>query len=235
MILGYDNELTYTYNSTVTESIIIGNNNVISNEAANIFVIGKNNYIQGKSSIVSGESNWTFNGHCLVAGTYNNAYALGQTIFGSHHNDNRKEASTAMKNAEYSFISGVSNFANGKAASVLGDNLQGSEETGSLTIGTFNEKKDAMFVVGNGNQSSSDEITRSNAFEVYKNGDATVQNNLTVGGTIMMDADYTPSSDRHIITMKYLNTRIQELLDNEISSKITEELNKINNAEDNTY
>lgn len=224
-----------------------------------------------------------------------------------------------------------------------------------------------MFVVGNGNQSSSDVITRSNAFEVYKNGDAIIQNNLTVGGTInasslknipvwtlddiqesdepvnifkyflgnnynelttcnrwfivmpqsphqffigheskqgvtlnlsslgemhllyfiktsekwtitlynitgklnesstksiptievrsfvedesgnfsalttiptfvtsvsgMMDADYNPSSDRHIITMKYLNTRIQELLDNEISSKITEELNKINVAE----
>lgn len=229
------------------------------------------------------------------------------------------------------------------------------------------KKKDAMFVVGNGNQSSSSVITRSNAFEVYKNGDAVIQNNLTVGGTInssslknipvwtlddiqesdepvnifkyflgdgyndfttcnrwfivmpqiprqffighkskqgvtlnlsslgemhllyfikssekwtitlynitgklnesstksiptievrsfvedesgnfsalttiptfvtsvsgMMDADYNPSSDRHIITMKYLNTRIQELLDNEISSKITEELNKINVAE----
>lgn len=92
-----------------------------------------------------------------------------------------------------------------------------------------------MFVVGNGNQSSFSVITRSNAFEVYKNGDATVQNNLTVGGTIMMDTNYNPSSDRDIITMKYLNTRIQELLDNEISSKITEELNKINNAEDNTY
>lgn len=236
-----------------------------------------------------------------------------------------------------------------------------------MTIGTFNEKKDAMFVVGNGNQSSSSVITRSNAFEVYKDGNATIQNNLTVGGTInssslknipvwtlddiqesdelvnifkyflgdgyndfttcnrwfivmpqiprqffighnskqgvtlnlsslgemhllyfiktsekwtvtlynitgklnesstksiptievrsfvedelgnfsalttiptfvtsvsgMMDADYNPSSDRHIITMKYLNTRIQELLDNEISSKITEELNKINVAE----
>ena len=46
----------------------------------------------------------------------------------------------------------------------------------------------------------------------------------------MMDTDYNPSSDRHIITMKYLNTRIQELLDNEISAKIAEELAKINQS-----
>lgn len=365
MILGYDNILNNSWDSTVTESIIIGNNNGIKNEAANIFVIGKNNYINSSNSIVSGASNSTYNNHCLVSGTYNNAYALGQIIFGSHHNST--SSIYDMRNAEYSFISGVSNVANGKTASVLGDNLLGSNNTGSLTIGTFNKKKDAMFVVGNGNQSSSSVITRSNAFEVYENGDAVIQNNLTVGGTInssslknipvwtlddiqksdepvnifkyflgddyndfatynrwfivmpqiprqffighkskqgvtlnlsslgemhllyfikssekwtitlynitgklnesstksiptievrsfvedesgnfsalttiptfvtsvsgMMDADYNPSSDRHIITMKYLNTRIQELLDNEISSKITEELNKINVAE----
>lgn len=365
MILGHNNTLIYTRNSAVTESIIIGNYNGIKNESANIFVIGDSNYINGSNSIVSGASNNAYNNHCLVSGTYNKAYALGQTIFGSHHNST--SASYDMRNAEYSLISGVSNVANGKTASVLGDNLLGSKEIGSLTIGTFNEKKDAMFVVGNGNQSSSSVITRSNAFEVYKNGDAIIQNNLTVGGTInssslknipvwtlddiqesdelvnifkyflgdgyndfttcnrwfivmpqtprqffighkskqgvtlnlsslgemhllyfiktsekwtvtlynitgklnesstksiptievrsfvedesgnfsalttiptfvtsvsgMMDADYNPSSDRHIITMKYLNTRIQELLDNEISSKITEELNKINVAE----
>lgn len=365
MILGYDNILNNSWDSTVTESIIIGNNNGIKNEAANIFVIGKNNYINSSNSIVSGASNSTYNNYCLVSGTYNNAYALGQIIFGSHHNST--SSTYDMRNAEYSFISGVSNVANGKTASVLGDNLLGSNNTGSLTIGTFNKKKDAMFVVGNGNQSSSSVITRSNAFEVYENGDAVIQNNLTVGGTInssslknipvwtlddiqksdepvnifkyflgddyndfatynrwfivmpqiprqffighkskqgvtlnlsslgemhllyfikssekwtitlynitgklnesstksiptievrsfvedesgnfsalttiptfvtsvsgMMDADYNPSSDRHIITMKYLNTRIQELLDNEISSKITEELNKINVAE----
>lgn len=365
MILGYDNILNNSWDSTVTESIIIGNNNGIRNEAANIFVIGKNNYINSSNSIVSGASNSTYNNYCLVSGTYNNAYALGQIIFGSHHNST--SSIYDMRNAEYSFISGVSNVANGKTASVLGDNLLGSNNTGSLTIGTFNKKKDAMFVVGNGNQSSSSVITRSNAFEVYENGDAVIQNNLTVGGTInssslknipvwtlddiqksdepvnifkyflgddyndfatynrwfivmpqiprqffighkskqgvtlnlsslgemhllyfikssekwtitlynitgklnesstksiptievrsfvedesgnfsalttiptfvtsvsgMMDADYNPSSDRHIITMKYLNTRIQELLDNEISSKITEELNKINVAE----
>lgn len=343
------------------ENIIIGNSNQISDEAANDFIIGKSNIIESKCSTALGLSNYIAEqaDYSLIKGQANNIQALGATIFGSKNN--------STDSAEFSLVSGVSSTVNGKTSTVLGDNLRGSTETGSMTIGTFNEKKDAMFVVGNGNQSSSSVITRSNAFEVYKNGDAVIQNNLTVGGTInssslknipvwtlddiqesdelvnifkyflgdgyndfttcnrwfivmpqiphqffighnskqgvtlnlsslgemhllyfikasekwtitlynitgklnesstksiptievrsfvedesgnfsalttiptfvtsvsgMMDADYNPSSDRHIITMKYLNTRIQELLDNEISSKITEELNKINVAE----
>ena len=343
------------------ENIIIGNSNQISDEAANDFIIGKSNIIESKCSTALGLSNYIAEqaDYSLIKGQANNIQALGATIFGSKNN--------STDSAEFSLVSGVSSTVIGKTSTVLGDNLIGSTETGSMTIGTFNEKKDAMFVVGNGNQSSSSVITRSNAFEVYKNGDAVIQNNLTVGGTInasslknipvwtlddiqesdepvnifkyflgdgyndfttcnrwfivmpqtprqffighkskqgvtlnlsslgemhllyfiktsekwtitlynitgklnesstksiptievrsfvedesgnfsalttiptfvtsvsgMMDADYNPSSDRHIITMKYLNTRIQELLDNEISSKITEELNKINVAE----
>lgn len=363
IILGEDN--TYIKHqgqpAQNIENIIIGNSNQISDEAANDFIIGKSNIIESKCSTALGLSNYIAEqaDYSLIKGQANNIQALGATIFGSKNN--------STDSAEFSLVSGVSSTVNGKTSTVLGDNLRGSTETGSMTIGTFNEKKDAMFVVGNGNQSSSSVITRSNAFEVYKNGDAVIQNNLTVGGTInssslknipvwtlddiqesdelvnifkyflgdgyndfttcnrwfivmpqiphqffighnskqgvtlnlsslgemhllyfikasekwtitlynitgklnesstksiptievrsfvedesgnfsalttiptfvtsvsgMMDADYNPSSDRHIITMKYLNTRIQELLDNEISSKITEELNKINVAE----
>lgn len=344
-----------------SENIIIGNSNKITDEAVNDFIIGRTNIIKSKYSTALGLSNYITDraDYSLVKGQDNNIQALGATIFGSKNN--------STDSAEFGLVSGVSNILNGKTSTVLGDNLNGSTETGSMTIGTFNEEKDAMFVVGNGNQSSSSVITRSNAFEVYKDGNATIQNNLTVGGTInssslknipvwtlddiqesdelvnifkyflgdgyndfttcnrwfivmpqiprqffighnskqgvtlnlsslgemhllyfiktsekwtitlynitgklnesstksiptievrsfvedesgnfsalttiptfvtsvsgMMDADYNPSSDRHIITMKYLNTRIQELLDNEISSKITEELNKINVAE----
>lgn len=342
-----------------TENIIIGRSNRIAPVAANNFIIGQSNEVYANYSTILGFSNHINKDYSLAKGQENEVNALGATIFGSKNN--------STNSAEFGLVSGVSNTLNGKVSAVLGDNLNGSTETGSLTIGTFNEKKDAMFVVGNGNQSSSSVITRSNAFEVYKNGDATIQNNLTVGGTInasslknipvwtlddiqesdepvnifkyflgnnynelttcnrwfivmpqsphqffigreskqgvtlnlsslgemhllyfiktsekwtitlynitgklnesstksiptievrsfvedelgnfsalttiptfvtsvsgIMDADYTPSSDRHIITMKYLNTRIQELLDNEISSKITEELNKINVAE----
>lgn len=361
IVLGANNTyMNYSGSTAYTsENIIIGSNNEIEHFVANNFIVGQSNKISGSYSTALGFYNNIQADYSLVKGQDNNIQALGATIFGSKNN--------STDSAEFGLVSGVSNILNGKTSTVLGDNLNGSTETGSMTIGTFNEKKDAMFVVGNGNQSSSSVITRSNAFEVYKNGDAVIQNNLTVGGTInssslknipvwtlddiqesdepvnifkyflgdgyndfttcnrwfivmpqiprqffighkskqgvtlnlsslgemhllyfikssekwtitlynitsklnesstksiptievrsfvedesgnfsalttiptfvtsvsgMMDADYNPSSDRHIITMKYLNTRIQELLDNEISSKITEELNKINVAE----
>lgn len=361
IVLGANNTyMNYSGSTAYTsENIIIGSNNEIAHFVANDFIVGQSNKIYGSYSTALGFYNIIQADYSLVMGQNNNIQALGATAFGSKNN--------STDSAEFGLVSGVSNILNGKTSTVLGDNLNGSTETGSMTIGTFNEKKDAMFVVGNGNQSSSSVITRSNAFEVYKNGDAVIQNNLTVGGTInssslknipvwtlddiqesdepvnifkyflgdgyndfttcnrwfivmpqiprqffighkskqgvtlnlsslgemhllyfikssekwtitlynitgklnesstksiptievrsfvedesgnfsalttiptfvtsvsgMMDADYNPSSDRHIITMKYLNTRIQELLDNEISSKITEELNKINVAE----
>lgn len=361
IVLGANNTyMNYSGSTAYTsENIIIGSNNEIEHFVANDFIVGQSNKISGSYSTALGFYNNIQADYSLVKGQDNNIQALGATIFGSKNN--------STDSAEFGLVSGASNILNGKRSTVLGDNLNGSTETGSMTIGTFNEKKDAMFVVGNGNQSSFSVITRSNAFEVYKNGDAVIQNNLTVGGTInssslknipvwtlddiqesdepvnifkyflgdgyndfttcnrwfivmpqiprqffighkskqgvtlnlsslgemhllyfikssekwtitlynitgklnesstksiptievrsfvedesgnfsalttiptfvtsvsgMMDADYNPSSDRHIITMKYLNTRIQELLDNEISSKITEELNKINVAE----
>lgn len=361
IVLGANNTyINYSGSTAYTsENIIIGSNNEIGHFVANDFIVGQYNKISGSYSTALGLYNNIQADYSLVKGQDNNIQALGATAFGFKN--------VISNLAEFGLASGVSNILNGKTSTVLGDNLNGSTETGSMTIGTFNEKKDAMFVVGNGNQSSSSVITRSNAFEVYKNGDAVIQNNLTVGGTInssslknipvwtlddiqesdepvnifkyflgdgyndfttcnrwfivmpqiprqffighkskqgvtlnlsslgemhllyfikssekwtitlynitgklnesstksiptievrsfvedesgnfsalttiptfvtsvsgMMDADYNPSSDRHIITMKYLNTRIQELLDNEISSKITEELNKINVAE----
>lgn len=361
IVLGANNTYMNYSGSTAStsENIIIGSNNEITHFVANDFIVGHSNKISGRYSTALGFYNNIQADYSLVKGQGNNIQALGATAFGSKNN--------SIDSAEFGLVSGISNILNGKTSTVLGDNLNGSTETGSMTIGTFNEKKDAMFVVGNGNQSSFSVITRSNAFEVYKNGDAVIQNNLTVGGTInssslknipvwtlddiqesdepvnifkyflgdgyndfttcnrwfivmpqiprqffighkskqgvtlnlsslgemhllyfikssekwtitlynitgklnesstksiptievrsfvedesgnfsalttiptfvtsvsgMMDADYNPSSDRHIITMKYLNTRIQELLDNEISSKITEELNKINVAE----
>lgn len=157
------------------ENIIIGNSNQISDEAANDFIIGKSNIIESKCSTALGLSNYIAEqaDYSLIKGQANNIQALGATIFGSKNN--------STNSAEFSLVSGVSSTVIGKVSAVLGDNLNGSTETGSMTIGTFNEKKDAMFVVGNGNQSSSSVITRSNAFEVYKNGDAVIQNNLIVG------------------------------------------------------
>lgn len=169
MILGKDNTLNNPLEkSSVTKSVIIGDSNVIHNTVSNSLTIGNSNYMLGSFAYSFGKGNFNRNDYTFIEGHNNNAYALGQIAIGANHNSTN--ATTAMRKAEYSFISGVSNFANGKAASVLGDNLLGSEETGSLTIGTFNEKKNAMFVVGGGNQSSSSVITRKNVLEVYNDG-----------------------------------------------------------------
>lgn len=71
--------------------------------------------------------------YSLIKGQANNIQALGATIFGSKNN--------STDSAEFSLVSGVSSTVNGKTSTVLGDNLRGSTETGSMTIGTFNEKK----------------------------------------------------------------------------------------------
>ena len=171
MVLGSYNTLYYPPgDSQVTQSIIIGDNNNIGNEVTNIFVIGRSNYTNGSNTIVAGTNNYADDNYCLVAGTDNTCYALGQTIFGSHHNST--SASYDMRYAEYALISGVSNFANGKAASVLGDNLLGSRETGSLTIGTFNEgNSGSVFEVGNGYMpEGATSPIRQNILELNKNG-----------------------------------------------------------------
>lgn len=155
-----------------TENIIIGRSNRIAPVATNNFIIGQSNEMYANYSTILGFSNHINKDYSLAKGQENEVNALGATVFGFKN--------SATNSAEFGLVSGVSNILNGKTSTVLGDNLNGSTETGSLTIGTFNEKKDAMFVVGNGNQSSSSVITRSNAFEVYKNGDAVIQNNLIV-------------------------------------------------------
>lgn len=75
--------------------------------------------------------------------------------------------------------------------------------------------------------------------DCYKQGDDGNFTKLTSERCIssingLMDDDYIPTQDQTLVTLKYLNTSLEEVK-SLISSKITEELNKINNAEDNTY
>lgn len=145
-----------------TENIIIGRSNRIAPVATNNFIIGQSNEMYANYSTILGFSNHINKDYSLAKGQENEVNALGATVFGFKN--------SATNSAEFGLVSGVSNTLNGKVSAVLGDNLRGSTETGSLTIGTFNEKKDAMFVIGGGNQSSSGVITRKNVLEVYNDG-----------------------------------------------------------------
>lgn len=159
-----------------TENIIIGRSNRIASVAANNFIIGQSNEMYANYSTILGFSNHINKDYSLAKGQENEVNALGATVFGFKNN--------AIYSAEFGLVSGVSNTLNGKVSTVLGDNLRGSTETGSLTIGTFNKTPSSsatdIFIVGNGINSTS----RSNAMRLTRGG--TLYYQSAVGG----GADY---------------------------------------------
>lgn len=135
IVLGANNTyINYSGSTAYTsENIIIGSNNEIAYFVANDFIVGQYNEISGSYSTALGLHNNIQADYSLVKGQDNNIQALGATAFGSKN--------VISNLAEFSLVSGVGSTVNGKTSTVLGDNLRGSTETGSMTIGTFNEKK----------------------------------------------------------------------------------------------
>lgn len=165
IVLGSGNGYSTTPTTTVQniENIIIGKNNKIPITSTDNFIIGQANTINSDYSTALGLSNSINADYSLVKGQNNNAYGLGTTLFGS-----KNVTSSA---AQFGFASGVSNTLNGKAAAVLGDNLSGSSETGSMTIGTYNTALSGkLFVIGNGYQNESGTAVRQNALTIDKDG-----------------------------------------------------------------
>ena len=137
----------------------------LSNNATGNLCIGNSNTLNGNYNTVLGISNFTIGNYSFVKGQDNVANALGSTIFGSNSRTNI--------GAEYGLVSGVRSSVNGKTATVLGDNLIGSTETGSLTVGAYNSDTKAvnsLFTIGNGYQNEAGDSVRQNAFTVDKNG-----------------------------------------------------------------
>lgn len=167
IVLGSGNGYLTTPTSTVQniENIIIGKNNKIPITSTDNFIIGQTNTINSDYSTALGlQNSVSYNSdYSLVKGQNNNAYALGVTLFGSKN--------TTSSYAQFGLASGISNSLNGKASAVLGDNLSGSTETGSMTIGTYNEwSSGKLFVIGNGYQNESGTTIRQNALTVDKDG-----------------------------------------------------------------
>ncbi len=109
-----------------------------------------------------------------ASGKYSHAEGSNTTASGhsSHAEGNNTTAS-----GDYSHAGGYHTTANQKYQTVIGayNTYNGSE----------NNKIDKLFVVGNG----TDNNNRSNAFIVDKDGNATVQNNLTVNNNKIMSSD----------------------------------------------
>lgn len=165
IVLGANNTyMNYSGSTAYTsENIIIGSNNEITHFVANDFIVGQSNKISGSYSTALGFYNNIQADYSLVKGQYNNIQALGATAFGSKN--------VISNLAEFGLASGVGNTLNGKAATVLGDNLKGPVVTGSMIIGTYNENyPNGIFIIGNGYQDESGTAVRQNALAISKEG-----------------------------------------------------------------
>ena len=140
--------------------------------------VTKNNIASGDYSIALGNGNTVSNGG-LAIGSNNTASKMGSVALGH----------TNSADSAYSFAAGANNYARGYNAFALGESVI-AEAANSFVIGYNNIisssydrdgwiNTDPLFVIGNGGSGS-----RSNAMVVAKNGNTTINGNLTVTGTI---------------------------------------------------
>ena len=123
-------------------------------------------FSSGYSTTASATASTALGYSTTASGTYSTAIGEGSTASGSR--------STAL---------GKTTIASDFASVVIGQfNSSGSSVTNSATV--FSTSNTA-FVIGNGTASNS----KSDAFKVMFNGDATVSNDLTVSGDITISSD----------------------------------------------
>ncbi len=135
------------------------------------------NVADGDYSISFGNGNYSNNGG-LAIGTHNDAKEIGSVALGH----------TNYADSAYSFAAGYNNYARAQGAFALGQNNLVQSLNG-FAVGRYNSDAgsqiewidtDPLFMVGNGSSSGA----RSNAFVVYKNGNAYIDGDLTVSGNI---------------------------------------------------
>jgi hypothetical protein len=135
--------------------------------------IDKQNLSDGDYSIAIGNGNLSDNGG-LTLGTNNNATSFGSVAIG-HSN---------VADSAFSFAAGFANNAIGLKAFALGENLV-AQAANSFVIGAFNLPSgtkdewlpaEQLFVIGNGNPGA-----RSNAFQVLKNGNVILSQDIMQG------------------------------------------------------
>ena len=127
---------------------------------------GSRSTAMGDNTTAIGSSSTAMGGFTTASGSYSTAMGEGTTASGRR--------STAL---------GKTTIASDFASLVIGQfNSSGSSVTNSATV--FSTSNTA-FVIGNGTASNS----KSDAFKVMFNGDATVSNDLTVSGDITISSD----------------------------------------------
>lgn len=175
LVIGSQNTNTGSY------SIISGNNNK-NNACANSIISGlKNTYIKGSNSIILGSEN-NIGQQEGITSDNNIISGYDNTVIQSYNIINGKENYIAADN---NIVSGYNNESIRNYSYLLGSNLQSTENDYKTALGYYNaDLPNSLFEIGNGNSSSG-----KNAFSVNRDGDAFVQNRLTVGREDSGDQD----------------------------------------------
>jgi hypothetical protein len=147
----------------------------------------------GDYSFALGMGSQAFGQGSFAIGIGNSASGMFSMAFG-YHTTASGYASVAMgyrtiSTGQYSLAMGINNTSAGYSSVALGS-YANAKAFASLVIGRFNIitgntnswiAADPLFVAGNGLNS----VTRSNAFIIYKNGNAYIQGSLGIGTTSM--------------------------------------------------
>ena len=156
---------------TFGRSINFGSNSLVGgysvwNGGANATTLGNQNLNLGANSLMVGLLNNAVGVNSITAGDYNANHNTSAIVSGTN----------CINNGARSIIVGYYNRSDNHATAVFGDHTKTGRRS-QLVAGEYNVgKTDTLFEIGNG-----DETTRSNAFEVFKDGSVkiykTPQNN----------------------------------------------------------
>lgn len=164
-------------------NVVGGNSNNISEQGLNSFVGGYKNTVTAGSGIVVGQNNNNNGKYSIVSGNINTNNATDSLVVGQ---DNKNDG-------DRSIVGGLENENTGKSAIIGGfGNINNTDD--ALVVGHYNlPVEDALLVVGNGVWKQGDaEPTRSNAFEVLKDG------TIKCNGKPLGTNSITPDTDQII-------------------------------------
>lgn len=146
---------------------------------------GNYSHSEGDATTASGSSSHSEGNTTTASGYYSHAEGYNTTASGTcahaegSREDNSGTITQTQATGEASHAEGMGTIASGKASHSggLGTNATQQAQT---AIGQYNSvKTNTLFEVGNGSNRSS----RSNAFEVYKNGDVNVSGDIKKNGS----------------------------------------------------
>jgi len=213
------NSTAFGFNNLIelpsSNSVVFGQNNTAS--AGSVLIIGKGNTGGNLNSIVVGEnnniptlSNPSKGTHSLTVGINNNTNSDFSATIGDGNQVNgicsvtfgyQNQAISSYSN--YSFATGYQNDVQAPASNALGKGLQ-TLAYAMTVVGQYNQTfgnsqtawtlNEPVFVVGNG----TGPLVRLDAFIVYNNGNAWLQNDLTVKTYLTHAKSLTNKSDLKI-------------------------------------